>query len=364
MGKLLPAMTQQKLDTQRDVVKNERRWSVDNQPYGTWWEKLPALAFPPEHPFHHSLIGSMEDLSAASLEDIEQFFATYYTPDNAVLSIAGDFDPAERASARRALLRRRSRAAAGRPPLPAMSVPPIFGGWKRETVAGRGDAAAALPRVALAGVRERRVLRGERARRGPRHAEGEPAAARAGARARGGVAMRRRSRSISPRARPARRRRHRAAGRRARERLEPRRCARSTSSAREGVREAEVQRAVALIETMLVSSMQSAGERAEKLSLFATYLGDPGAGERAARPLQRGDGRAGERVRAPRARRGQSHQPALRAARAKRRGRRRDGARSAPRRRRRARISSRASSGGRSRTASSSSSRRCESCRS
>src|SRR5687768_3685670 len=74
MGRLLPAMTQQKLDTQRDVVKNERRWSVDNQPYGTWWEKLPALAFPPEHPFHHSLIGSMEDLSEASLEDVEQFF--------------------------------------------------------------------------------------------------------------------------------------------------------------------------------------------------------------------------------------------------------------------------------------------------
>ena len=68
MGKLLPAMTQQKLDTQRDVVMNERRWSMDNQPYGTWMEKLPALCFPPEHPFHHSLIGSMEDLTAASLE--------------------------------------------------------------------------------------------------------------------------------------------------------------------------------------------------------------------------------------------------------------------------------------------------------
>jgi predicted Zn-dependent peptidase len=95
MGALLPAMTQQKLDTQRDVVKNERRWSVDNQPYGTWWEKLPALAFPPSHPFHHSLIGSFEDLTAASLDDIGQFFRTFYTPDNAVLTVAGDFDPAE-----------------------------------------------------------------------------------------------------------------------------------------------------------------------------------------------------------------------------------------------------------------------------
>src|SRR3981189_2296383 len=92
MGYLLPAMTQQKLDTQRDVVQNERRWAMDNQPYGTWWERLPALAFPVGHPFHHSLIGSMADLDAASLDDIAQFFATYYTPDNAVLSITGDFD--------------------------------------------------------------------------------------------------------------------------------------------------------------------------------------------------------------------------------------------------------------------------------
>src|SRR5688572_16401576 len=133
MGHLLPAMTQEKLDLQRDVVKNERRWSVDNQPYGTWWEKLPALAFPPEHPFHHSLIGSMTDLDAASLEDISRFFETYYTPDNAVLSIAGDFDPAET----RHLVEKhfgpipRGR---GKPPLPSMDVPAKFGEWKRETV--------------------------------------------------------------------------------------------------------------------------------------------------------------------------------------------------------------------------------------
>lgn len=67
MGALLPAMTQAKLDMQRDVVKNERRWSIDNQPYGTWFERLTALTYPGSHPFHHSLMGSMEDLSAASL---------------------------------------------------------------------------------------------------------------------------------------------------------------------------------------------------------------------------------------------------------------------------------------------------------
>src|SRR5574338_1585504 len=145
MGWLLPAMTQQKLDTQRDVVKNERRWSVDNQPYGTWWEKLPSLAFPTEHPFHHSLIGSMEDLSAASLEDVAQFFATYYTPDNAVLSIAGDFDPAE---ARRLVEDYFGPIPRGvnRPPLPSMEVSPTFGDWRREVVAD----AVMLPRLYLA----------------------------------------------------------------------------------------------------------------------------------------------------------------------------------------------------------------------
>ncbi len=93
LANLLPAMTQEKLDNQRDVVKNERRWAVDNQPYGSWDERLQRLIFPDWHPYHHSTIGSMEDLSAASLEDVSRFFATYYRPNNAVLSIVGDFEP-------------------------------------------------------------------------------------------------------------------------------------------------------------------------------------------------------------------------------------------------------------------------------
>ena len=95
MGWLLPAMTQEKLDNQRDVVKNERRWRVDNQPYGDWDERIQALVYPPEHPYHHSVIGSMEDLDAATLGDVEQFFRTYYAPNNAVLTICGEFDRAE-----------------------------------------------------------------------------------------------------------------------------------------------------------------------------------------------------------------------------------------------------------------------------
>ena len=94
LGWLLPAMTQAKLDNQRDVVKNERRWRIDNQPYGDWDERLQAMMYPPDHPYHHSVIGSMADLDAASLEDVEAFFRTYYAPNNAVLSVCGSFEPA------------------------------------------------------------------------------------------------------------------------------------------------------------------------------------------------------------------------------------------------------------------------------
>ena len=145
MGALLPAMTQEKLDTQREVVKNERRWTVDNQPYGTWWERLPALCFPTDHPFHHSLIGSMEDLESASLEDVAAFFRTYYTPDNAVLTIAGDFERAHAESVVREYFERISRGR-GKPPLPSMRVPEVFGEWRREQV----EDAVVVPRIFLA----------------------------------------------------------------------------------------------------------------------------------------------------------------------------------------------------------------------
>ena len=92
MGTLLQAMDQAKLDNQREVVKNERRQSYDNQPYGTWIEKMLAALYPENHPYHHSVIGSMTDLSAATLPDVENFFRTYYAPNNAVLVVAGDID--------------------------------------------------------------------------------------------------------------------------------------------------------------------------------------------------------------------------------------------------------------------------------
>ena len=93
MGWLLPAMTQEKLDNQRDVVKNEKLQSYDNRPYGDWIERVLARVFPPDHPYHHTVIGSMDDLDAATLEDVAGFFRTYYVPGNCVLTVCGDFEP-------------------------------------------------------------------------------------------------------------------------------------------------------------------------------------------------------------------------------------------------------------------------------
>lgn len=93
MGFLLPALTEAKLDNQRDVVKNERRQSYDNQPYGRAHETLLAGLFPANHPYSWPVIGSMADLSAASLDDVRAFFTTYYTPANACLVLAGDLEP-------------------------------------------------------------------------------------------------------------------------------------------------------------------------------------------------------------------------------------------------------------------------------
>jgi zinc protease len=90
MGLLLDDMSQQKLDIQRDVVKNERRQSYENRPYGMFWETASAALYPAGHPYSWTTIGSMEDLSAASLEDVESFFRRYYVPNNAVLVVAGD----------------------------------------------------------------------------------------------------------------------------------------------------------------------------------------------------------------------------------------------------------------------------------
>ena len=85
------AMTQEKLDLQRDVVRNERRQSVEDTPYGIVWEAMSPAMYPPQHPYGHTVIGTHEDLQAATVDDVVRFFDTWYVPNNASLVIAGDF---------------------------------------------------------------------------------------------------------------------------------------------------------------------------------------------------------------------------------------------------------------------------------
>jgi zinc protease len=93
LGTLLEALTQDNLDNQRDVVKEEKRQRYDNVPYGNAMERLVSLTFPAGHPYGHTTIGSMADLDSATLEDVRAFFASHYRPNNAVLTIAGDIEP-------------------------------------------------------------------------------------------------------------------------------------------------------------------------------------------------------------------------------------------------------------------------------
>jgi len=146
MGTLTETLTKEKLDNQREVVKNERRQSVDNQPYGTWLEKSEEALFPESHPYHHSVIGSMADLSAASVEDVRTFFKTYYAPNNAVLVVAGDIDvPQAKAMVRKYF-----------GPIPRGPVPPRLANMSLPTIVGREqrivvqDALAPAPRVYVA----------------------------------------------------------------------------------------------------------------------------------------------------------------------------------------------------------------------
>jgi zinc protease len=93
MGYLLDAMNPMTVDAQRDVVKNERRQSYENRPYGMSEITLNEMLYPEGHPYHWPVIGYMPDLTAASYQDVVNFFKTYYTPSNASLVVAGDIDP-------------------------------------------------------------------------------------------------------------------------------------------------------------------------------------------------------------------------------------------------------------------------------
>jgi zinc protease len=92
MGYFLPALTQEKLDNQKDVVKNERLERYDNQPYGLAWELINTNLYPEGHPYSWSTIGFLKDIESYTLNDVESFFKKYYSPNNACIVVAGDFE--------------------------------------------------------------------------------------------------------------------------------------------------------------------------------------------------------------------------------------------------------------------------------
>lgn len=92
MGYFLPALTQEKLDNQKDVVRNERLERYDNQPYGLAWELINSNLYPEGHPYNWSTIGHLKDIESYTFDDVQNFFKKYYSPNNASLVIAGDFE--------------------------------------------------------------------------------------------------------------------------------------------------------------------------------------------------------------------------------------------------------------------------------
>jgi len=143
MGFLLQALTQAKLDNQRDVVKNERRQNYENRPYGMTSIKIGELLYPSDHPYHWPTIGYQEDLTAAALDDVKSFFSQWYNPNNASLVIAGDVKTAD---AKRLVTRYFADLPAGPKPAPLTVKAPVLEADKREVIEDR----VTLPQISMA----------------------------------------------------------------------------------------------------------------------------------------------------------------------------------------------------------------------
>lgn len=173
-GYLLPTMDKAKLDAQRDIVKNERRQGVENQPYGISEDLIAPALYPPGHPYSWPVIGSMADLSAASLDDVKDFFRTYYAPNNAVIVVAG----AVRTDSVRRMVRRmfgdipRGPAITRATPAPftlrdtvlvaedRVQLPRVYMNWHTVKAFDRDDAALELVAYLLTGARNARLTQG------------------------------------------------------------------------------------------------------------------------------------------------------------------------------------------------------------
>ena len=175
MGYLLPALTREKLDTQRDVVLNERRQSYENRPYGLASMTLMAARYPAPHPYHWPVIGWPDDVRAATLDDVREFFATYYHPANASLAIAGAVDADDAIEAARAHFEEIP-AGPAPPPVPTgagvsgdgparllledrVEAPRLYLGWVTPRLFGPRDAELDLAATVLAGGKSSRLYR-------------------------------------------------------------------------------------------------------------------------------------------------------------------------------------------------------------
>jgi predicted Zn-dependent peptidase len=272
LGTLLDALTQESLDNQRDVVKEERRQRYDNVPYGTVMELVNGLTFPADHPYGHTTIGSMADLDAATLADVQAFFRTHYLPNNAVLSIVGDVEPDDafdRATAYFGPL-----AAGPKPAKPDATPLPALSGTERLETSGRvpADAVYLSWRLPARGTREFDAVdiafeilgQGQTSRlhrelvRGTEHAEGTGASTLgliggssfgfAHARARDGVTP---------------------------EQLESEIVAQIDKLVADGPTEVELRRAKAQYERHWLHALARVDSRADALGEYATLHGDP-----------------------------------------------------------------------------------------
>jgi predicted Zn-dependent peptidase len=273
MATLLEALNQENLDNQRAVVKNEKRSSYDNRPYGDWFHKLQEHVFPPDHPYHHPTIGSMDDLDAASLEDVAAFFRTYYAPNNAVLAIVGDVDPAQ---VRAWVERYFGEIPANRtiPALGDLTLPPLIGAEAREIVEDRvplprhffGFRAPMIgdPRLDALEVAAQILAGGKGSRLYRRLIRDEKIAQDVSFFALGligGASIAAGQATVRPGVDPA------VVERAFEEELE--------RIGREPVTADELARARALIETFELEALQRVDERADRLAMYATLLDDP-----------------------------------------------------------------------------------------
>jgi predicted Zn-dependent peptidase len=264
------AMTQEKLDVQRDVVLNEFRESYDNAPYGAAELRIYQEMFPPGHPYHHAVIGSHEDIRAATVDDVKSFFGTYYVPNNATLTVAGDFDVA----ATRALIGRLFGAVprADDPPRPHAAPATLTGGrrvtlpddvqlprlsfvWHSPAYYRPGDAAMDVIASVLANGRNGRLQQ--------RLVHGEQAAVDISAWQEdyGLGSLFRVDATAAPGVDP--------------DTIEKMVDEEIEKLRREGPRDDEIQRIRNTLETDTVSDLQSLINRADRLADYDTYLGSP-----------------------------------------------------------------------------------------